>query len=802
MIVNLSLSEIASILGRNISGQNSGQTVHHFSLDSRKTVNPNNCLFICLKGKRHNAHNFINDLYSQGFTMFLVDENLDYSQYPQASFIKVDNCLDSFQQIAKSYKSKFDLPCIGITGSFGKTIIKEWLFQLLKEEHNIVRSPKSYNSQVGLPLSIFQIQAYHDIGIFEAGISERNEMTRLSDILRCEIGIISNIGNAHLENFSSKEEILREKLELFRFSKTIICSSGNQDHFKIIQQFYPDKNILSWGRDPSDNVQIRSTSKEKEGTKISVLYKNEDFTFSIPMIDDYSIENSMHCLVLMLHLEYPLEIIGQRLSQLKPVALRLQMKQGLNDSIIIQDPYINDLESLKISVDFLKQQKGYKNYVLVHDSNEGLDLSSVNGLVDEIISIGKDKRSKIHYETVRDFIEYHNLEDFQESAILIQGDFDHHSEELSQSLQEKAHQTVMEVNITNMIDNLNYFKSLLKPSTKIMAMVKAFSYGSGSDEISSILQYHKVDYLGVAYADEGLALRKAGITLPIMVMNSEPSAFDMMIKHHLTPVIFNFKILQDFITASNKLNKATSIHLELETGMNRLGFDSSDIEKLSSILKANTNISISSVFSHLAASDDHLKRDFSQNQISRFQKVSDKVRASFEYSIDRHILNSNGILAYPDSQMEMVRLGIGLYGISEDENHQKNLKEVSSLKTSISQIKKVKANEPVGYGADNELSSNRKIAILPIGYADGFRRSLSNGKGEVYIKNQVAKVVGKVCMDMTMVDVSDIDCSEGDEVVIFNQHRSIREFAKKMDTIPYEALTSISPRVKRVYFQE
>lgn len=802
MLVNLSLKEIANTLSRSIYGSDKDQTVHHFSLDSRKNNNPKDCLFICLKGKRHNAHHYIDDLYKQGFRMFLVDENVQFNVFPEASFIQVENCLDAFQALATQYKSKFQLSTIGITGSFGKTIIKEWLFQLLREEHHVVRSPKSYNSQVGLPLSVFQIKPYHDLGIFEAGISERDEMQRLSDILKCDIGILSNIGTAHLENFESKEEILQEKLTLFKHAKTIICSSKNESHLRILKETYTSTSILSWGEKSDDFLKIIHTSISKDHTKITVLVNDFESSFDIPFIDEYSIENTIHCLVLMLHLDYPLEIITQRLSTLKPVALRLQMKQGLNDSLIIQDQYINDLESLKISVDFLKQQKGYKEYILVHDSNESVDISSIGRNLDSIISIGLEKKGDLHFDSVASFIENFDPQDFQEAAVLIQGEFNHQSEELSQSLQEKAHQTVMEVNINHMVDNLNYFKSLLKPSTKVMAMVKAFSYGSGSDEIASILQYHKVDYLGVAYADEGLALREAGITLPIMVMNSEPSAFDLMIKNDLSPVIFNFNILKLFLRSSSKLGMDSSIHIELETGMNRLGFRPSEIDKLVDTLNEHKRIKIATVFSHLAASDDLEKSDFTRSQIESFLNHSSAIIEKFNYHIDRHILNSNGILDYSEHQLDMVRLGIGLYGISEHKKHQLNLKEVNSLKTSISQLKEVSANEPVGYGANNPSNKKRTIAVLPIGYADGFRRSLSNGVGEVYINNQKAKVVGKVCMDMTMVDVSDIECSEGDEVVIFNQNHSIKSFAEKMDTIPYEALTGISPRVKRVYFQE
>lgn len=788
---------IASILNTELIGNQDEKSVHQFVLDSRKNANPVSSLFVCLKGKRHNAHEFIPELYSQGFRMFLIEEELNYSDFPEATFLRTPSTLIAFQSIATHHRSTFQFPIIGITGSYGKTIIKEWLFQLLQDDFQIVRSPKSYNSQIGLPLSLFQIKPYHNLGLFEAGISEKGEMKRLGDILKCDIAILSNIGNAHIENFNDQSEILDEKSLLSHHAKTVICSEEYRGKFSAT------KEVLSWGKRADNFLQIIIVKKDAKYSKLNLVYDEKQYWVVIPFIDDYSLQNILHCIVSMLHMNYTMELIIERVKRLKPVALRLQMKQGVYDSIIINDPYLKDAESLQISVDFLRQQKGYSKYILIHDSEEDLVISEFSEKIDQIISIGPNSTSAEHYKNVQDFVSNKDLIEFKDSAILIQGDFSHGIDKLSQSLQEKTHQTIMEINLNHLVDNLNYFKSKLKSSTKVMAMVKAFSYGSGSDEIASILQYHKIDYLGVAYADEGLSLRKAGITLPIMVMNPEPSAFDSMIKNHLSPVIYNAKSLGLFITAIEKFDDIIDfpIHVELETGMHRLGFSEQEIKSSISEL-SHPKVKIDSIFSHLAASENENKKDFTLHQINSFIKTSDELIELLDYKIDRHILNSNGILNYPEFQMDMVRLGIGLYGICDSPDDQKMLKEVSSLKTSISQIKTVPAESSVGYGANSIGSTSKRIAVLPIGYADGFRRSLSNEIGQVFINNQKASVIGKVCMDMTMVDVSNIQCDEGDEVIVFNQKYSIRNFAESMNTIPYEALTGISPRVKRVYLQE
>ena len=794
------IKQLASILNTEIIGHHEDKTVYQFVLDSRKNSNPINSLFICLKGNRHNAHDYLSDLYKQGFRSFIIDQDIDVKKYPEASFIKTQDSLQSFQRIAAYHRSSFDFPIIGITGSFGKTIIKEWLFQLLQDDFQIVRSPKSYNSQVGLPLSVLQIKPYHNLGIFEAGISQKGEMEKLRDILQCNIAIISNIGHAHLENFNDQSEILDEKSKLAEKANTIICSDKQADYFHN----NTDKKVLSWGNSETNFLQVKEIIKDSLSTKLLLKHQDSELSLHFNFVDEYSIENVLHCVVSLLNMNYSLEVIGERVKKLKPVALRLQMKQGINDSIIIHDPYLKDAESLKISTDFLRQQKAYSKYILIHDSDENLDLSGIKEQLDHIISIGKKSSRFEHYYSVEDFNTLKDKGDFQNSAILIQGSFNHKAELLNQVLQEKTHQTVMEINLNHLVNNLNYFKSKLNPSTKVMAMVKAFSYGSGSDEIASLLQYHKVDYLGVAYADEGLALRKAGITLPIMVMNAEPSAFEMMIKNHLSPVIFNLRGLESFHKALS-LNtdlKHFPIHIELETGMHRLGFNQEDLEQAKKTLLDHDQIKVQSVFSHLSASEDENKKEFTLQQINTFKSMCKNFREGLTYSIDEHILNTNGILRYPEYQMDMVRLGIGLYGVCGQTLDQKNLKEVSSLKTSISQIKWVKSESNVGYGGNNIGTIDRKIAILPIGYADGFRRSLSNGKGFVYINNHPATVIGKVCMDMTMVDITEIDCKEGEEVIIFNQSHSIKDFANQMQTIPYEALTGISPRVKREYYQE
>ncbi len=814
------LNRIAPIVGGSLIGKGDFE-IDRLSIDSRTLVLESQTLFFALKGKRHNGHDYINDLYKKGIRAFVISEPIDYNLFEDCNFILVSDTLLALQELCVHYRKNYNYPVIAITGSNGKTIVKEWLYQVLNPFYRIVRSPKSYNSQVGVPISVWQMSAEDDLGIFEAGISLPNEMANLERIIKPTIGIFTHLGSAHRENFKNSRALLLEKLELFKSCKSIVYCNDNALLAEEIERLYKgQKDLITWSKTQKASLQILSETLEGEGTEITALYKNEEKNIKLPFSDTASIENGIHCWLCLLHLGLSDEQIKVGLSQLEPVAMRLELKEGQRNCLVINDFYNSDLGSLSIALNLMNQHaQDRKKLVILSDILQSgfhaeelyakvAELLNLNK-VDKLIGIGRDIASlskcfqceSTFYLSTEAFLKAVDVNAFKDEIILIRGARDFRFERISSVLQYKAHRTILEVNMTAMVHNLNYFRSLLQPQTKLMVMVKAFSYGSGSSEIANLLQYHRVDYLAVAIADEGVELRMDGINMPIVVMNPELHSFETIIEYHLEPEIYNMTVLKDFEIVLKKLGLTNyPIHIKLDTGMYRMGFGDSKLDELIDYLKENSRFYIRSVFSHLAGADEEVHDDYTQFQIDKFERWSHKIRSEFSYAIDRHILNTAGIERFPKAQFEMVRLGIGLYGVSSTK--QSELMNVSSLKTTISQIKWVDSGETVGYSRKGKLDKKSRIGIIPIGYADGFDRRLSNGVGEVLVNGSLVPIVGNVCMDMCMIDLTNIEAEEGDTAVIFGDDYAITEIAKRLNTIPYEVLTTVSRRVKRIYFQE
>lgn len=818
--------EIAEITdGKIISQEFEDQTISDILIDSRRLITSANCIFIALVSKKNDGHRYIEDLFHKGIRNFIVS-NKDY--LPKvANVIYTENTLKALQKLTTAHRKKFNIPVIGITGSNGKTIVKEWLFQLISPDRKIARSPKSYNSQVGVPLSVWQLKPDSEMGIFEAGISEPDEMGKLQQIIQPTIGIFTNIGPAHSENFLNLKQKVGEKLKLFTKVNTLIyCPDYKEMQETIIRsEILNTINAFTWSRKQPANLWIKTVSQINQKTQIEAEIDKKSVTITIPFTDEASIENAIHCWATMLYLGYKNKIIAERMLNLQSIAMRMEMKEGINHCSVINDSYNSDIVSLNIAIDFLNQQNQHRKKTIIlsdilqsgQNDNElygeiGLLLKKKN--IHKLIGIGpaiskqsdKFDLEKYFYPNTETFLRQFSFTSFQNESILLKGARVFEFEQISQALQQKAHETVLEINLNALVQNLDYYRKQLNHGTKIMAMVKAFSYGSGSFEIANMLQYHQIDYLAVAYADEGVELRKAGISAPIMIMNPDEQSYDAILKHSLEPEIYNFRslgMLEETIKRSILPdNKPVKVHIKLDTGMHRLGFLPEEIDSLIIRLSGNKAIYVQSVFSHLAASEDPQEDDFTRHQINQFETMAEKFKKQLRHNILRHILNSAGISRFPEAQFEMVRLGISLYGVPTVEDEKGKLENVSTLKSTISQIKKIRQGETIGYNRTAKAEKEMTIAIIPIGYADGLNRKLSNGNGRVYINGIAAPVVGNVCMDMCMIDITGIETREGTDVIIFGKEHPISELASAIGTIPYEVLTSISRRVKRVYYHE
>jgi alanine racemase len=828
--MSYTLTHTARVIGATQTLIVNDSTVKELLIDSRKFTHSEGVLFFAIKGERHDAHEFLPAIYEKGIRNFVVN-NLPANaemEFPEANFLVVNNTLAALQSLAAFHRKQFTIPVIAITGSNGKTIVKEWLWQLLRDDYSIVRSPKSYNSQVGVPLSVWQMEASHNLAIFEAGISRLGEMEKLQEILRPSVALLTNIGTAHDENFSGKEQKLSEKIKLLKGAETIIFCKDDPAILAAVNSIAGNSRLFSWSRKTKADLQIAKITKGKNETIIQGIINNRFSTVKIPFTDEASVENAIHCWTMLLYFGLDEETIASRMQQLSPVAMRLELKEGVNNCSVINDSYNSDLGSLSVALDFLNQQQQYPKRTLIlsdilqSGKNENELYAEVAQLVkgkgvQRLIGIGESisrmenvfgDMEKTFFSSTAAFLADYHTGFFHNETILLKGARAFGFEAISKVIQQKAHETVLEIDLNALVHNLNYIKSRLNPGTKLMAMVKAFSYGSGSFEIANILQFHRVDYLAVAYADEGIELRKAGITLPVMVMNPEEQSYDAMIRYKLEPEIFSFRILQLFDDAAKRYRirhpeqEPVPVHVKFDTGMHRLGFDENELNELIVRLKNSRDLVVRSVFSHLAASDEQEHDEFTRKQLKLFISMSDELKKHLPVPFDRHILNSAGILRFPDAQMEMVRLGIGLYGIAATSGEQKNLKNVSTLKTTISQIKNIPKGDTIGYSRKGVAKENIRIATVPIGYADGLSRKLSNGAGKMFINGKAAKIIGNVCMDMCMLDVTDIHCAEGDEVIVFSEEHPIGDLAHDMQTIAYEVLTNVSRRVKRVYYQE
>jgi Alr-MurF fusion protein len=825
-----SIQHIAAVTGGEFLQFHQDDPIEHLLPDSRKLIFPRTSLFFALKGPRRDGASFLPDLYAKGVRNFMVSTVPDLQQFPEANIIKVDDTVRALQQLAALHRSHFSIPVIGITGSNGKTIVKEWLNQLLMDRFTIVRSPKSYNSQLGVPLSVWQLNARHDLAIFEAGISRPGEMEKLEEMIRPGIGVLTNIGQAHGEGFEDHRHKALEKIKLFRHSNVIIYSKDATHPFADPDGadrhlFSPAAQFISWSRTQASALKVMKEDRMKDATEITAAWQGKAISINIPFTDQASVDNALTCWCVLLHLQVPNDVIRSRMQQLHAVSMRLELKKGTGNCSIINDSYSADISSLRIALDFLAQQQLHpkKSVILSDFLQSGMDEADIYRSIAQALQpyridrfIGVGPVLHAHQDKIRAvtgdahfFLTTDELRKalpglhFRDEVILLKGARVFEFEKIVQQLEEKVHGTVLEIDLNALAANLKSYQQLLNPGTRLMAMVKAFAYGSGSYEIANTLQFHKVDYLGVAYTDEGIELRKAGITIPIMVMNADDAAFDSLVQYNLEPVIYDFNLLrqlQQFIRTEGL--SRFPVHIEVETGMNRLGFPVADMPALAEQLREELLL-VKSVFSHLAASEDPQHDRFSSQQAERYQQACELLQQHLPYSFLRHIANTAAIQRQPSWQFDMVRLGIGLYGIGGTSEGSLALQEVSTLKSTIAQIKHIKEGETVSYGRQGVAEQDKVIATVRIGYADGYPRSLSNGQGKMWLHGRLAPVIGVVCMDMTMIDITGIPgVQEGDEVTVFGKELSVNEVSAWAGTIPYEILTGISGRVKRIYYQD
>jgi Alr-MurF fusion protein len=820
--VNITASDIARTTDGTLTGRGD-IIVSDLITDSRQVSFTENAAFIAISGINHDGHQFIDTLFRRGVRVFIVERlPVNVNFYPDAGFIVTANTIGALQLLAAAKRTYFKSTVIAVTGSAGKTIVKEWLADLLGRTSPVIRSPKSYNSQVGVPLSVWKLEDKFKYGIFEAGISFPGEMEKLQRVIDPDIGIITNIGDAHNENFPDHESKAREKLKLFLNASTIIFCSDQPLVSKLISsdKNLRKKNLVDWSFRNSDaKVFVKKQEMDNGHTGLEIIYRNIASDFEIPFSDRASVENAVTAASACLALGMEPAVIRDGLSELVSVAMRMEMKNGINNCHLIEDYYNSDPGSLGMALEYLRSQNNRKTTLILSDFvqsgreekelySEVADLVRRTG-IDKFIGIGKalmrnsssfDDEASFFYST-DDFIHNFNNREFRNEVILLKGARVFELERIGKLLEQQVHITVLEINLDAVSHNLNEFRKYLDPGTRIMAMVKAFGYGAGAAEIAGLLEYHRVSYLGVAYADEGADLRKAGVTLPVMVMNPDITSGDVIIQNNLEPEIYSFSSLNRFAeTASKQGLYNYPVHIKIDTGMHRLGFMPDEIDEMALRIKELSCLRIISVFSHLASSEDPAFDRFTHHQVELFSSAVNRVKETVGYSFLRHILNTSGIVRFPQYQFDMVRPGIGIYGAGSFEGI--SLKPASRFKTRISQVKKIPAGDPVGYGCADVSDIERVIAILPAGYADGLNRRLGNGNGSLFINGKKAPLTGNICMDMCMADITGIDAEEGDEAEIFGQNISINELARQCDTIPYEILTSIPGRVKRVFFRE
>ena len=842
------IEKITTLIGARRIGDTEA-VVSWLLTDSRSLCFPEETLFFALRSGRNDGHNYIPELYRRGVRNFVVERG--HFRLPNvtastgaggglagANILEVVSPLEALQRLAERHRDEFDVPIVGITGSNGKTMVKEWLYQLLSPYKIVTRSPKSYNSQIGVPLSVWLLGEQTEVGLFEAGISQPGEMQALRDIIQPSIGVLTSLGTAHQENFRSMDEKCQEKLSLFHDAKVVAYNSDDNVVSRCMRKSGYHGEKLSWSKeDPQAAMFIKKIERRNTVSTLYYIYKGKEGTYHLPFIDDASVECSIAAAVVALYLGVTPEELDVRMSQLEPVAMRLEVKEGQHGCTLINDSYNSDINSLDIALDFMSRrpdQEGksrtlilsdiYQSGVTPHELYHRVMELAVKRGVTKFIGIGKeikriladegggqiagDQTAKLpgtvafFFEDVEEFLRSEVFKGLRNEIVLIKGARDFGFDQITEMLEQKVHETILEVNLNAVVENLNHFRSYMKPDTKIICMVKADAYGAGAVEVSKTLQDHRVDYLAVAVADEGVTLRKNGITSNIMIMNPEMTAFKTMFDYDLEPEVYSFRIMDALIKAAEKEGITNyPVHIKLDTGMHRLGFDPvQDIDEVINRLKHQNAIIPRSVFSHFVGSDSDDFDTFSAHQFELFDTASKKLQSAFEHKILRHICNSAGIEHFPERQLDACRLGIGLYGVDSRDNHIINT--VSTLKTTILQLRHVPKDETVGYSRKGVLTRDSVIAAIPIGYADGLNRHLGRGKGYCLVNGQKAPYVGNICMDVALIDVTDIPCKEGDTVEIFGEHLPVTVLSDILDTIPYEVLTGVSNRVKKVYYQD
>ena len=815
--MNYTTKEIAEITQSQIIGDKNLQ-IHHIAFDSRNIYSTLKTAFIAINTPKNSGEKYIAQAIEKGIKI-IISENF-YSEYEGITWIIVENSVKFLQDLAHYHIENQPIKTIGITGSNGKTIVKEWLYQCLWNEFPTVKSPKSFNSQIGLPISLLQTSEKHQVGIFEVGISKPQEMKTLEEIFSPKIGILTHIGTAHSSNFENELQLIKEKLILFKNSEIIIYNGDNEQVCKEIKTQYSDKKLISFGLKTHNDVKIICDYKDRN-QEILVQYFSEKLSFPANQRDEATLTNALAVICILKEFGFTNEKIVEKINNLKAVEMRLESVNGVRNNLIINDSFNLDLDSLIIAYQFINQYNRDEKTLVLSDifdvKNDDVSLyhkvAEITNqqnfkqifLVGNQISRFQEKFNAKTYtfSTTKELLESQQLNSIENQLILLKGARIFEFEKIKSHLELQKHDTVLEINLNAILHNINVHKSLLKPETKMCAMVKAYSYGLGGYEIAEFLQHHHIDYLGVAYADEGVDLRKNGITTPILVMNPEQGSYDVIIDYNLEPEIYSLRVLELFANQLQLkgIQQKYPIHIKVETGMHRLGFKEHEIDELVENLK-KYNVKVASIFSHLSSADVPEEDDYTMEQIHTFQRVSSKISEALGYQPIRHILNTAGITYYSDYQFEMVRIGIGMVGISANPKVKKQLQSAVTFKTVISQISEVKQGDSIGYNRKYKAEKDTRIATIPVGYADGIPRLIGNKKGFVGIHNQKVSIVGNICMDMLMVDLQNIKAKEGDEVIIFNGNPTLEEFSGYCQTIPYEVLTSISRRVKRIYIKD
>jgi alanine racemase len=821
--MNYPLLHISQIVEGHFLGPDPGCLIEHIHTDSRNISFPTSSLFFALKGDRFNGHDYIDSCIKLGVRCFIIENDQKSKVDNNYNFILVDDSVVALQRLARHHRNSFNYPVIGITGSNGKTTAKEWLYQLLFQKFNVVKSPRSYNSQIGVALSVLLMESYFDVALFEAGISRINEMAKLAKMIQCDIGIFTNLGNAHDAGFKSQEEKLQQKLNLFADANTIIYCIDQTDVHHAIKKRYPKKQLLNWSSENNlgafFQVELLPAS-----SKLSISYGSKRFALDIPFTEKIHIQNFIPCVICALELGLPLAILQKHSLELKSLPMRLEMKAGLHDTLLINDSYNADIPSLRIALQFTEQHNPSKPIRLIlSDLLETgkspyqlySDVANIikDHKITKIVCIGKEieilpkllrlEANRVSYfPTTQEFIESDEWRNYAEETILIKGARAYRLEQIFELLSKKTHSTYLEIDLSSIAHNLRIYSRFLKPGVKIMVMLKASAYGSGATRLARFLEAQQVDYFAVAYVDEGIELRRAGIQLPILVLNPEPADYPILVKYRLEAEISSITQLRDLKAYFNKKNERLSIHLKIESGMHRLGLERENIIEICEILHEVPQIELVSMFSHLSSAEDSSSDRFTNLQVDEFDEMFEQITKVIGKRPNKHLLNSSGICRFPHLQMDMVRLGIGLYGIDPSGEVQESLEKVHSLKSHIAQIKQLVPGDNVGYNNSFRASKNTRIATLRVGYADGLARLAGNGNYKVWVNGQLAPLIGNICMDLCMVDISKIpNLKVGDEVEIFGKNIAVEELALSAKTIPYEILTNISHRVKRVFIQ-